>query len=252
MNVNETDDTYVAWNWDANTSGSNDASSTGIGTIDSTYRVNTSAGFSIVSFTGNDTSGATIAHGLNAIPQLIIVKNRGAAESWPVYHVDVGNGNRMYLNVSNAASAGSNWNNTTPTSNVFTVGDNADTNGDGANLIAYVWSEVAGYSRFGEYEGNGSADGTFTYCGFKPGLVIIKHKTATQSWMMYDTARSPCNLIEKLLNADNANAEAAWADIDIVSNGLKVRDTHASINTDGSTYIFMAWAESSFKYANAR
>ena len=169
LEFNQNGDTFVAWNWKAATSFSNDASATGVGTIDSTGKVNTTAGFSIISFTGTG-SNATVAHGLGSKLDLYIVRNRDDVEDWIVYHsanTSAPETDYLVLNSTNATGDSSGvWNDTAPTSSVFSVGTANSTNGSSDNMIAYCFTEKKGYSKFGSYTGNGNADGTFIYTGF--------------------------------------------------------------------------------------
>ena len=250
--------TYVSYAWDAGSANvTNDASSTGVGTIDSTYRVNTDAGFSVVTYTGNSTTGASVAHGLNAKPDFIILKSRNYQYNWTVYHKDMGNTHGLYLNTTAAKEDNATfWNDTDPTSSVITLGNDGGTNYNGSNIVAYCWSEVAGYSKFGTFEGNDNVNGPFIYCGFRPRFFMAKNIDATYSWYIFDTARSTYNWSDKVLYPDLNSAETtsgAGDAFDIVSNGIKLRgDGSNTINASGNTYVFAAFAESPFKYANAR
>ena len=170
---NASGDDFVSWNWKANGAGSANT----VGDIDSTVSVNTTAGFSIVTYTGNGSAGATVGHGLGAVPKMILVKNLDATENWSVYHNSLGNTDFLRLNQNNATTASTTiWNDTTPTSSVFTVGSGASVNGSGNDLIAYCFTEISGYSRFGLYYGNGvsNSDGSFIYTGFKPSFIMVK------------------------------------------------------------------------------
>ena len=170
--VNTNNDTFAGWCWKA---GNSAGSSNSNGSITSTVSANTTAGFSIVSYTGTG-SNATVGHGLGAVPKMIITKSRNNTYNWTSYHASLGNTGRIRLNSNSAADTGqTNWNSTTPTSSVFSVGTNADVNGSGNNVIAYCFAEKTGYSKFGSYTGNGNANGTFVYTGFKPAFVIIKN-----------------------------------------------------------------------------
>ncbi len=259
---NESGSGHVAWSWYAGgTSVTNDASETSIGSIDSTYRANTDAGFSIVTYTGDGVAGSTIAHGLNAKPDFIITKSRNYEYNWTVYHKDNGNTNVQYLNLDDDPEAQTYfWNNTDPTSTVFTVGTDGGTGGNGSNIVAYCWSEVEGYSKFGTYTGEASfdsgVDGPFVYCGFLPRWLMIKqaHSGYAGSWVIYDTGRTPTNSGENWIYGNSGNAEAAAATyaVTVHSNGFRIRSTSAENNGDGRKYIFAAFAESSFKYANAK
>jgi hypothetical protein len=253
---NQSGTTYVAWNWKANGSGSTNTA----GTITSTVSANTSAGFSIVTYTGNATIGATIGHGLGVAPSMLIVKQRtGGTEAWQVYHSALGATKYLELNNTNAAGTNINrWNNTAPTSTVFTVYNDTINNGNTNTYVAYCFAQVAGYSAFGSYTGNGSSDGPFVYTGFRPRFFMIKRTDTTTNWIMYDTARMPYNtnpvgpIYANLSSAEESNITLTA--FDILSNGFKPRNTSswAESNASGGTYIYMAFAESPFKYANAR
>ena len=235
----------VAWNWKANGTGSANTD----GTINSTVSVNQTAGFSIVKYTGNATSGATIGHGLGAVPKMIITKNRdegGGNQDWCVYHVSVGANKGMFLNLQNSPDTNAKYfNDTTPTSSVFTVGNNLGTNGSGDNMIAYCFAEKSGYSKFGTYTGNGNTNGTFVYTGFKPKFVMYKRYSASgNDWIIVDSKRPGYNVNNKELYANLNSAEGTTDLLDTLSNGFKLRRTHASANADGSTYLYMAFGQS--------
>jgi hypothetical protein len=250
--VNTSSDTYVSWNWKAGTSFTNDASATGIGTIDSAGSVNTTAGFSIVSYTGTGSNG-TVAHGLNAVPSMLIVKSRDGAHNWQVLHKSLATNSgtkNLELNSQSAVlTDGTTWNNTAPTSSVFSVGTTNPTNQSGQNLIAYCFAEKTGYSKFGSYTGNGNADGTFVYTGFKPAFVMTKRSNNTENWYILDNKRSPFNpplnaLSPNLSNAEDTNATGRIQDF--LSNGFKLRTSDTAVNGSGDTYIYMAFAENPF------
>ena len=247
--VNGSGGTYVAWNWKAGTSFTNDASATGIGSIDSTGSVNTDAGFSIVSYTGTGSAG-TIKHGLSTAPKMIIQKNRDETQPWWTYVESIGAGGQLRLNATNAAGSdgATLWNSTAPTSSVFSVGDNTGTNGSADKCIAYCFAEKQGYSKFGSYTGNGNADGTFVYTGFKPAWVMTKKTNSTSQWVMFDNKRSPINYVQRRLQANNSAAENTDdnQDFDILSNGFKSRRAAGDWNSDGDTFIYMAFAENPF------
>ena len=238
---NNNGSTYVSWNWLA---GGSQGSSNTDGSINTTYTsVNTTAGFSICQWEGTG-ANATIGHGLGVVPKMYIVKNVDATNVWNVYHHSIGNTHRLFLNTTQAAEDNASaWNDTSPTSSVFSVSTNTNVNQSGSTMIAYVFAEKTGFSKFGSYTGNGNADGTFIYTGFKPALIIIK-KDATDSWFMYDNKRGDINPNAKGLTAEsNAVEETSGKEIDFVSNGVKIRNSNNSINTSGSTYIYMAFAE---------
>jgi len=253
---NKNTETYVAWNWKTGTAFSNDASSTSVGSIDSAGSVNTDVGFSIIGYTGAGGT-STVAHGLGVVPEMLIVKARSQdGENWAVYNANLSAPaqNTLFLNTAGAEGTSTAvWNNTGPTSSVFTVG-NAGVNNDTSTYIAYCFASVDGYSKFGSYEGNGNADGPFVYTGFRPAYIVIKCSSASgRSWIIKDSARDIDNVAGNTLLADASDAEyTSNTLIDIISNGFKPRDTSTSSNADGSTYIYMAFAEQPFKYANAR
>ena len=245
MNNNST--TYANWNWKAGTSFTNDASSTGIGSIDSTGSVNTDAGFSICSFTGTGSNG-TVKHGLSTAPKMIIFKNRPQAEGWIVYHQAISNTHFLTLNTTGVAVDNATmFNDTSPTSSVFSVGSNHGTNGPSHAMIAYCFADVKGYSKFGSYTGNGNADGTFVYTGFKVGWLMIKRTTAVDTWHLVDNKRDPHNMVEQNQSPDTAYADNANAvDFDFLSNGFKLRNNDNNGNNSGDTYIYMCFAENPF------
>jgi len=252
--VNESAVTYVSWNWDGGTANAtNDASETSIGSIDSTYRANPSAGFSIVTYTGTGSNG-TVAHGLNATPNFIIIKNRDATSSWPIYHSAWGIGSYGVLNdnVAWSATSASYIYNTDPTSTVFGIGAGDWVNTLDAEYVAYVWSEVEGYSKFGNYLGNEDADGPFLYCGFKPAWLWIKNSEAVADPQQYDNARETYNIMDHVLftNGDGIETQGAGYSLDFLSNGFKIRNAYGNFN-GAQKMVFAAFAESPFKYANA-
>ena len=252
LNTNANGNTYVTWGWKAGTSFTNDASATGIGTIDSTGSVNTDAGFSIVSYTGNQTSGATVAHGLGSKPAMMIFKERNGTTGWVVYHhknTSAPATEYLQLNSSNATGDYAGYfNDTEPTSSVFTLGNDTGINQSGDTYIAYCFAEKKGYSKFGSYTGNGSASsGTFIYTGFKPAFVMIKRTDTTGSWEMFDAKREGFNPQVHGLYANGSNAEDNTDDLlDLLSNGFKLYHDGGGLNASNGTYIYMAFAENPF------
>jgi hypothetical protein len=239
--VNVSGQTFVGWQWQA---GQGSTSSNTNGTITSTVSVNASAGFSVVTFTGTG-SAATVGHGLGVAPQFIITKWRtSSVRVWYVYHTSIGPTGGVYLNATNATVTNANiWNNTAPTSSVFSVGALY-----GGDTVAYCWTPIAGYSEFGSYTGNGSTDGTFVYTGFSPKFVMIKEiTTGGTNWNILDTARDPYNVEQKYLAANLSDAEGTLALLDGLSNGFKLRSSGLAVNASGSTYIYMAFASNPFK-----
>jgi hypothetical protein len=251
-NYNTNGNSFIAWQWRA----SNAAGVTNTaGTITSTVSANTTSGFSIVTYTGNATSGATVGHGLGATPAMIIVKNRSTGTNWPVYHANLTSAAYLLtLNTTNAqATDSAAWNNTAPTSTLFTLGSSTGTNGSTNNLVAYCFAPVAGYSAFGSYTGNGSTDGPFVFTNFRPRFVMFKRTDASgNSWILLDTSRNTYNAVDAFLSADLSNAESTSYPVDFLSNGFKIRATTSNLNTNGGTYIYMALAESPFKFSLAR
>ena len=251
--VNDSSQQYVAWCWKAGTSFTNDASATGIGTIDSTGSVNTDAGFSIVSWTGDGNNGATIAHGLGVTPAIVITKRRSAVGDWLVggSAVDTvrGGANSLLLLNTTAAMDSNSEVYQTFSSTTFQVGVNAYANTSGSTMISYCFADVQGYSKVGgSYTGNGNADGTFVYTGFKPAWLLIKRTDASgYGWSMFDNKRDPDNVVEGVFNADTSAAEDTSSDwLDFTSNGFKIRFTGGDVNSSGGSYIYMAFAENPF------
>jgi len=235
--------TLASWNWLANGAGAANTD----GTISSTVSANTTSGFSIVQYTGNASAGATIGHGLGSVPKMVIVKKTNAVKDWNVYHVSMGATKGMYLNLTNAEQTHTNWNNTTPTSSVFSIGSDDQVNGSGQTYIAYCFAEKQGFSKFGSYTGNDGLDGPFIYTGFKPAWVMIKKSSQTASWLVFDNKRAnPFNEITADLRPDSSQAEdtdTSYNDLDFVSNGFKVREDNGDINASGQAYIYMVFAE---------
>ena len=244
-------DTYVAWQWNA---GGSTVTNTD-GSISAQVRANPTAGFSVVTYTGTG-ANATVGHGLGVAPSMIIVKERSAAgDSWYVYHVSLGATNNIFLDSTAASSASATaWNNTAPTSTVFSLGTSVGVNQSTQTYVAYCFAAVAGYSAFGSYTGNGSADGPFVYLGFRPRFVLIKMSSGVAFWRIHDTSRNPYNVADLSLypNANYADTTAVSEYWDILSNGFKLRTSDSEQNTNGATYIYAAFAENPFKYANAR
>jgi len=241
--------TYVAWCWKA---GGTAVSNTD-GTITSSVSANTDAGFSIVSYTGTG-ANATVGHGLNSAPECIIVKSRDSAANWEVKHVGLSSNDHMLkLNATDAEEDLNSWNNTAPTSSVFSLGAANGTIKSGDDFIAYCWHSVEGYSKFGFYTGNGSStDQPFVYLGFTPALLIMKRVDGTSNWHLRDTTRATSNPDELWIEADNSAQEQtnnAGYRIDHLSNGFKWKGS--VLGTSGSKYMYMAWARNPFGGENA-
>jgi len=248
--TNANGSTYVGWQWQA---GQGSTSSNTNGSITSTVSVNATAGFSIVTYTGTGTAG-TIGHGLGVAPAFTIFKNRtSGTPNWVSYHKSLGATKGIYLNLTNAAATDSVWQNTSPTSSVISIAGSAsaNVNTNGNNYVCYAWAEIAGFSSFGSYTGNGSTDGPFIYTGFRPKYVLIKVSSTTEDWYIWDTSRGTYNANTPILYADLSAAESTSA-IDTLSNGFKCRTAQALQNSSGATYIYAAFAENPFKNSNAR
>jgi hypothetical protein len=245
--MNRSGETYVAWAWDA---GSSTVTNTQ-GSITSQVRANASAGFSVVTYTGTGSAG-TVGHGLGVKPAFYIVKGRSNSDNWCVYHTSLTANNLIFLNLTNASGASARWNNTEPTSTVFSLGTDSSVNGNGTTYVCYAFSPVAGYGNGFSYTGNGSADGPFQYLGFLPKLILIKCSSTTGNWVLLDTEREGYNVDNDPLFPNLSNAEATTDLLDITSNGFKIRSTNADVNTNAATYIGYAWAESPFQFSRAR
>jgi len=244
--------TIVGWQWNA---GGSTVTNTN-GSISAQVRANTTAGFSIVTYTGTG-SAATIGHGLGVAPRMIIIFERSpGGDDHIVYHASLTSNQysiRLNTTAAQAGPSGNYWNSTSPTSTVFSVGTSGESNQSTATYVAYCFAAVAGYSAFGSYTGNGSADGPFVYLGFRPRWIMIKGSSyGTTGWAIYDTSRNTFNVANNLLLAENTSAELNYPEIDILSNGFKIRGTNPTWNNSGGTLIYACFAENPFKFANAR
>ncbi len=242
--VNGSSEPLVSWNW----LGANGTASNTDGSITSTVSANTTSGFSIVSYTGNGTAGATVGHGLGVAPAMMIIKNRtSSSNTWTVYHHKLSNPATKFLglNLSGAEDTSTaNFNSTVPSSSVITLGTDAGTNGS-TTMIAYCFAEVPGYSKFGSYTGNGNADGTFVYTGFKPAFVIVKSTSHAIGWAMIDNKRDPDNAGTTAVlrpNTSETEDDNAAYNVELLSNGFKNRNTNSSFNNPSYEYIYMAFA----------
>ena len=234
--------TYVAWCWKAGGA----AVSNGDGNITSSVSVNEEAGFSIVSYTGNGSNGQTVGHGLSQAPQWIMLKARDATQNWRVWHhkLAADGSKRLLLDASNASEDASFLNDTAPTSTVFTLGNADDAwNANSAKFIVYCWHEVPGFSKFGNYKGNGSSDGTFVYLGFRPAWLMVKKTNTANNFVIFDNKRSTTNVIDDYLAADDSAAESSTSsvNVDFLSNGFKFRSGYDIVNA--GDYVYMAFAE---------
>jgi hypothetical protein len=252
--------TYVGWQWKAN-GGTRSTFTESGANPGGGYQVNTTAGFSIVDYTGTGSAG-TISHGLTVAPDLILVKNRGAAEDWCVYHAantSAAETDFLKLNTSAATADATVWNDTAPTTSVFSVGTDADVNSDGVTYIAYCFASKQGYSKFSSYVGNGASDaapatlGPFIYTGFSPALVIIKKTSAADSWLLFDNKRAGYDPAVYRLYGEDTSAETGGTNntIQFTSNGFKIRFHGGSLNESGGDYVYMAWAEQPFVTSTA-
>ena len=239
-NTNANGENLVGWSWRANGAGSANSD----GSISSTVSVNTTSGFSIVSYAGNGASSgtATVGHGLGAVPQVVLQKRAtNSAQNWHMYHVGVGNGSALILNDTQAINTQTDyWGDTTPTSSVVTVGPNNLSTGTN---ILYCFTEKQGFSKFGRYTGTGSSNGPFVYTGFKPAFVLVKNTSASNNWFLQDNQRAGYNEANYLLKPNLSGVEDTGNHIDILSNGFKTIVTSANCNGSGNNIIYMAFAE---------
>ena len=221
LNTNADGHTYVAWCW----------------------KESATAGFDIVAYTGNATAGNTVSHSLSAVPKMIVTKGRAGTNNWSIYHEARGNGKALLFNLDYAEQDYTSfWNDTTPSSSVFTLGDGSDTN-PSATMIAYLWSEKQGFSKFGSYVGNNNADGAFVFTGFRPAFVLIKNATDAADWTINDIARDPGNVNNLRLFINDPKVESSGSNsMDMLSNGFKLRSTDSG-NNGPQTYIYAAFAE---------
>ena len=254
--INANNEAYVSWNWKANggTTTTNDASSTSVGTIDSVFQANTTAGFSIVTFAADNTAGRVVAHGLGVAPKMIITKGIAQATGWYTYHFNIGANKFIRLNEANPEATNTGiWGNTHPTSSVFTIGNNeCGYNNGGANdVLAYCFAEVDGYSKMGSYVGNVDAEGVYVYLGFRPAWILLKRTTggSTYNWFIHDNKRGAFNVNDERLTSDTNEAEStSITSMDFLSSGFKIRTANTSYNE--GNFIYMAFAAQPFKYAN--
>jgi len=224
------------------------------GSILSVSQANTTAGFSIVTYTGNATAGQTVGHGLGVKPEIIFAKNRSNGNNWNVYAEPVDNTGNNYLSLNGTVGKESDfnmWNDTAPTTSLITLGNRNETNGSSHNMVFYCFHSVKGYSKIGSYTGNGNADGAFIYTGFAPAWLMVKRSDGSNDWVIFDNKRTPSNVIRKYLYANSStqedSASAGFSNmVDFLSNGFKLRNTFNNSNGSGVSVIFMAFAEHPF------
>ena len=247
-NAGKNGETWVFWNWLAGGS----ASSNTDGTITSTVSANQISGFSIVTYSGNSTAGATVGHGLvGVVPSVVLVKSRDGAYGWGMYHhknTSAPETDYLSINSTDATVDDVNfWNDTAPTSSVFSLGGTDAINKTSNSHVAYVFAEKKGYSKFGSYTGNGNADGTFVHLGFKPAFVLIKVTSTTNDWEIHDNKRGSSNVINAILQPNLSDAEStSGREIDFLSNGFKLRNSNSQNNLSGGTFIYMCFASNPF------
>ena len=255
---NYSSDNYVAWSWHANagTTTTNDASATSVGTIDSVYQANTTAGFSIITYTGSGSTGS-IAHGLGAKPAFLIVKQLNETRNWMVFHKSKQD-NYFSLNTTGSAQggyygSGDDFDSNYTTTTLTWEGGTTEVNKSSGTYVCYAWAEVDGMSKFGKFTSIGNSNGEYIYLGFKPALFVAK-STGTENWIVVDNARPGYNPTGNYVfwNLSNAEGGAGGEYVDLLSNGVKIRTTGASIGSGSTEYIYMAWAEMPQKYSLAR
>ena len=253
---NASGQTFVGWQWQAGQGSTTTGTGTG-GITSVTQSVNATAGFSVVIYTGSGSVG-TVTHGLGVAPKMIIVKNRDAADAWQVYHAaNTANPETDYLVLNTTAAtadAADRWNDTLPTSTVFSIGNGVEVNTNTEKYVAYCWAEIAGFSKFGSYTGNGSTDGVFVNLGFRPKFILLKGISTAEDWYIHDSTRNTYNVVDLRIepNSSLAEVQSAVTVLDFLSNGFKLRTSNGGWNGSGSTYIYAAYAENPFKNSNAR
>jgi len=226
--VGKNGETYASWSW----------------------KEDATAGFDIVTYSGSAASSKTVSHNLSAVPKMILVKCRSASENWAVYHHALGNTHALFLNTTGTSSDTPVFADTTPTSSVFSVSADDRTGADGKTYVAYVFAEKQGYLKVGSYIGNGNADGTFIYTGFRPAFLIYKNTTTADSWFLHDNRRQGFNDQNELLFADSTQAESTVDRIRFTANGFKTLDSDKGVNKSGDTYVYMAIAEAPLVNSN--
>ena len=245
--INASGNNYASWNWKA---GNSAGSTNNDGTIATTVSVNTTAGFSIVKWTGTGSAG-TLGHGLGAVPKTIWVKKTSQADDWFIWHEALGSQGKMNFNNTSAVQNDTGyWNNTLPTNQVFSVTSNGANNASGQTFIAYCFTNITGYSKFGKYTGNANTDGIFLYTGFKPSWVMIKNRSESNDWYLFDNSRdalspnTPVGRKSLYVNTSGAEVTRTTKDMDFLLNGIKIRTADGSQNNNGANYIYMCFGQS--------
>ena len=248
-NLNNADDDFVAWLWKANGGTTTSFSASGA-QLAGTRQSNTTAGFSIITYTGDGNNNATIPHGLNSAPKFVIIKDRGNSTNWYVGHDATFTTGEIFLNLTNAvAAAFGPFNKTAPTASNIVLGTDGNVNGSSDTMICYAFAEVQGYSKFGKYKGNGDADGPFVYTGFKPSWLMTKRTDSSDHWRIVDNKREPFNdgsMQGLKANGNDTHSDSGSRGLDFLSNGFKVRTTDVDSNASGGDYIYMSFAEHPF------
>ena len=242
---------YVAWNWKIN-GGTTSTNTEGSLTCD--VQANTDAGISIVTWAGDGNTSVTLGHGLEKKPELIIYKGRDNAFEWPTWFKTFGTSTGSFISTNNQPGSFARVM-SEPTDTLIPNAEKNYTNVSGENNIAYVFHSVDGFSKISTYEGNGSTDGTFVYIGFRPAWVMIKKSSGSGNWCVFDNVLNPFNAVNTMLLADTSGDTSAGGtsdNLDFLSNGFKIRDNSSGRNTNGGTYIYMAFAEQPLKFSNAR
>ena len=242
--VNHSGVTNVAWNWKANGAGSANTD----GSINSTVSANTTAGFSIVKYTGTG-ANATVGHGLGVAPKMVIIKRLENATHWLVGGGNIGWTKNLYLSTTSAAQTYNHFQDQSPSSSVVYMTNDAALNNSSEDYIMYCFAEKSGYSKFGSYVGNGSADGAFVYTGFKPSWVMLRQTSDTNQWFIFDNKRvtgavNPQVLYLQANTSDAEGGSAANSYLDFTSNGFKFRENNGAFNDSGGSYIYMAFGQS--------
>jgi hypothetical protein len=236
--------TYASWNWKANGAGSSNTD----GSITSTVSANTTSGFSIATYTGNNTNAQTIGHGLGVAPKVYIIKRRDSTSAWGMYHGSLGANKYLQLESTNAEATDTGiWNNTAPTSSVLSIGNAGYfNNASGGTYVCYAFAEKKGFSKFGSYVGNGSTDGSYIHLGFKPAWVMVKQTDEARDWLLMDNKRLGYNPKSYDLHPNTSDIEDTNDRMDLLSNGFKQTTIGSANNKSGATYIYMAFAENPF------